>query len=96
MNPVNREIGRRLRILRKKARINQQHLAVAICRANTTISNMEMGLQDITILQLTVMAECLTVPPFIFFVDEAEFQAFTETFFYKGSSKKKKRKGKEK
>ena len=60
---VNQAFGDQLRAAREKAGLSQNELAAKSGVRRTTIANMELGAQTVTILQLMQFATALDVEP---------------------------------
>lgn len=59
---LNRRFGQAVRNARKRARLTQRELAEKVRLERTSISNIEVGIQTVTLPTLIQLCEALNVP----------------------------------
>lgn len=62
-----RDVGGRVRVLREAAHVTQRDLAASAGISRTTLNRFEVGLTDLHLSRLFVIAEALGVEPGVFF-----------------------------
>lgn len=73
---MQKELGRRIKCLRKRRKMTQEQLAYRIRRSRTVVTNWERGSHKPTVWMLLCLAEALDVPAEEFLVPSGQFWAF--------------------